>query len=187
MDTSRLSPAPPASAQGGDVDSPAAVAPGEMAMTAQTLQYSTPQKPPISRERMLAGRSCIVLATLLFAFSGCLGISTVALLVSGARGRSPAVLALTIGIMMVLSLGSAAAYLWSGISIRRGGIAAVIVAMVLAVLQEIGSLLYFAAAIFQALTGGGNLFGLFVAVLAVAAFAQLIYHLIKVLNQGRTA
>jgi len=154
-------------------------------------------RPEPSRARRLAARSCIVLSILQYLGGGLMGLGTVGIIVAGAQHspKLPSGASIMIGIAMlmmaVLCLAVATAYLVCGLKMRRGGLASVIVALVLASLSELGALFLTVAGLVgevQTEMAGGHLAGfvmLGIYLLAIAAFGQLIFFLVQVLREPR--
>jgi hypothetical protein len=148
------------------------------------LNYSNPShgKVDITRERLLAARSCTALGALLIVLATCVGLSFAMTL----AGQAGGLIASVVFLMFLVMLASGIAYLIGGIRIRRGGMISVIVCLVLAGLQLLYSLFALVVGAIAFFTVGRmNVIGVVIYLIAVAAFAQLVYYLVKILRQPR--
>ena len=106
---------------------------------------------PPSDFRMKAGRICIVLSVLMYLGGTCLGIATVAVFVmansakiAAHRPGAAAIAGIAFLVGTLFVLGVATTYLMCGLSIRRGGLAAVIIALIVGGLHGLLALANFA-------------------------------------------
>jgi hypothetical protein len=155
------------------------------------LNYSSPNRGNvvISRERMLAGRSCFCWGGIMLFMSFCVGFAVLASLGSpfARRGMTAAstgaALAIN-GAVLAILLALGITYIIGGENIRRGGMISVIVCLVLASIQllftGLATLLYFLVAVTQE---PFMYIAVLISLLAAAALGQLDYYLIKIMRQ----
>ena len=145
--------------------------------------YSSPNRGNriISRERMLAGRSAYCWAAIMTAFALLFALLVGFVSAHGMRGEP----LLVAGSVLAMLLGSAVVYLLSGMYIQRGGMAWVIVCLVLATVQGVFSGLTSIVYLVNGLRFPPALVFAAISVLATAALGQLLYYLIRILCERR--
>jgi len=151
-----------------------------------TLSYAGAERGNIviSRDRMLAGRSCTAWGVLMFIFPTCAGLVVIESF--GRPGTGVRSEAISAGVVLLLSIAYATAYLLCGVHIRRGGMISSIVCLVLASLQFAVSALAVVYTLIMALTQSPVAFiGMLICLLFAAAVGQLVIYLIKILRQPR--
>ncbi|HUO10054.1 MAG TPA: hypothetical protein VM008_17240 [Phycisphaerae bacterium] len=159
----------------------------------QSSQYF-PEEP--SRDRLMAGRICIVLSVLLYVGFTCIGCAGLVLLVlppgahqGGPPGAPLPIVGAVSLVMAVLVGGVATTYLVCGLKIRKGGRISAIVALVVASLHVLLIAIIIATAVFRQVLGGAPMpigqfaIPLTIQLLFLLAVGQLLYHLVKILRE----
>jgi hypothetical protein len=149
----------------------------------------------ISRNRRFSAVISFVMSGLLYISACCCGLGGAAILAipnAVPQGMPAGVLAAACFVIAVFSIIIGTVYLVCGINIRKGGFASAVLALVVASLHELITLIMMIMAIVQAALAGfrGGTAGQFVFVLLIyglfiVALGQLIYFLIKVVREPR--
>jgi hypothetical protein len=176
-----------------------------------SYQSRQSQAPEISKDRLRAGRICIILSILGYLAGFCIGAAGILLLgvgAAGARGGAGAgggplgpggpgaagILAIMGGVVFVIAgflLVVSTTYLVCGINIRKGGFISAVVALIVASLHLLLLLAGLAFNLFQMANPGAGReppgpVAMIIQLLYTAAIAQLVYLLVKVLREPRT-